>query len=246
VNSLDISPRVAEHLRFYVYLYIDPRNDRVFYVGKGKGSRMLEHLRETGESEKIKLIRELHAEGLEPKLEILVHGLDDEADALRVEAAVIDLLGRDKLTNLVRGWGSKVVGRSSLAELKALYDAAPTDIDDAVLLIRINQLYRYGISAQELYEATRGVWKVGRRREGAGYACAVFRGVVREVYCVEGWSPAGSTRYFTRPAEEVQVPGRWEFTGHVAEPAVRTKYLDRSVMRYISGSARNPLKYINC
>lgn len=101
MNSLDISPRVAEQLRYYVYLYIDPRSDPIFYVGKGKGRRVLEHLRETGESEKIKLIRELHAEGLQPRLEILVHGLDDEADALRVEAAVIDLLGRDKLTNLV-------------------------------------------------------------------------------------------------------------------------------------------------
>jgi hypothetical protein len=122
----------------------------------------------------------------------------------------------------------------------------PAQIDDAVLLIRINQLYRYGITAQELYEATRGVWVIGRRREQVRYAFAVFRGVVREVYRVDAWSPAGSTQYLTRPLEEVINSRRWEFTGRIAEHAVRTKYLDKSVTTYFSGSSRNPLKYVNC
>lgn len=246
MNYFNISPVVAERLKYYVYLYIDPRSDRIFYVGKGKGNRILDHLYEVGESEKNNLIRELLAEGLEPKLEFLVHGLDSELDALRIEAAVIDLVGKNKLTNAVRGWGSKVVGRSSLAELRALYDAAPADIDDAVLLIRINQLYRYGITAEELYEVTRGVWKISKRREGVRYAFAIFRGVVREVYCVDGWFPAGSTAYFTRSAEEVNVPERWEFVGHVAGQAVREKYIDKSVSSYLFSSSQNPLKYVNC
>ncbi|CAA9560026.1 MAG: hypothetical protein AVDCRST_MAG86-708 [uncultured Truepera sp.] len=37
-----ISPKVAERLKYYVYLYIDPRYNRIFYVGKGKGSRVLQ------------------------------------------------------------------------------------------------------------------------------------------------------------------------------------------------------------
>lgn len=32
-----IRPAVAAKLGFYVYLYVDPRDDKVFYVGKGKG-----------------------------------------------------------------------------------------------------------------------------------------------------------------------------------------------------------------
>ena len=28
-----IPPEVAEHLGFYVYLYVDPRDGKVFYVG---------------------------------------------------------------------------------------------------------------------------------------------------------------------------------------------------------------------
>ncbi len=240
-----ISAKVAERLKYYVYLYIDPRHDRVFYVGKGKGSRILDHLYDLEESEKVGVIRELRSEGLEPQLEILVHGLDNELDAFRIEAAVIDLLGKNALTNRVRGWGSQLVGRSSLQELTALYDAVPAQIDDAILLIRINQLYRYGITPQELYEATRGVWKIGKRREGVRYALAVFRGVVREVYRIDGWFPAGSTEYLTRPLGEVTRPGRWEFTGQVAEQAVRVKYLEKNVTAYFSGSSQNPLKYVN-
>ncbi len=121
----------------------------------------------------------------------------------------------------------------------------PAQIDDAVLLIRINQLYRYGITPQELYEATRGIWKVGKRREEVRYALAVFHGVVREVYRIDDWFPAGSTEYLTRPLEEVTNPGRWEFTGQVAEQAVRVKYLEKNVTAYFSGSSQNPLKYVN-
>ena len=129
-----ISAKVAERLKYYVYLYIDPRDDRVFYVGKGKGSRILAHLYDLEESKKVSVIRDLQLQGPEPKLEILVHGLDDESDALRIEAAVIDLLGRNALTNRTCGWGSQLVGHSSLQELTALYDAVPAQIDDAVLL----------------------------------------------------------------------------------------------------------------
>ena len=34
----------SEALGFYVYLYTDPRNEKPFYVGKGKGNRAFSHL----------------------------------------------------------------------------------------------------------------------------------------------------------------------------------------------------------
>jgi hypothetical protein len=45
----------------------------------------------------------------------------------------------------------------------------------------------------ELYDATRGVWKVGPRRDKARFALSVYGGVVRAVYEVAAWLPAGST-----------------------------------------------------
>ena len=68
---------------------------------------------------------------------------------------------------------------------------------------------------------------------------------MREVYRIDGWFPAGSTEYLTRPLGEVTRPGRREFTGQVAEQAVRVKYLEKNVTAYFSGSSQNPLKYVN-
>ncbi len=39
-----LKPGMAEKLGYYVYLYVDPRDEKVFYIGKGKGERCLDHL----------------------------------------------------------------------------------------------------------------------------------------------------------------------------------------------------------
>ena len=44
---------LRSQLGCYVYMYIDPRDDLPFYVGKGIGDRVLDHMGESGESEKI-------------------------------------------------------------------------------------------------------------------------------------------------------------------------------------------------
>lgn len=62
------------------------------------------------------------------------------------------------------------------------YEAVPVTVTEPAILIRINQLYRSGMNATELYEVTRGVWRVGVRCEQAHYALAVFQGVVKAVY----------------------------------------------------------------
>jgi uncharacterized protein len=136
---------VIERLKHYVYLYINPLDNTIFYVGKGKGNRAFAHLYDLSETKKVETIRQIRQSGLEPRIEILVHGLEDEETALRIEAAIIDLLGTKQLTNLVRGWDSSIVGRMPVEQLAALYDKTPGIITEPVLLIRINKLYRYGI-----------------------------------------------------------------------------------------------------
>lgn len=244
---LSIRPAVAEKLGYYVYLYVDPRSGRPFYVGKGCGQRVLAHLSEVGESAKLRVLAELRAAGLEPRIDILAHQLRDEETAFRIEAAVIDLLGLGELTNQVRGWQSVQLGRMPLSELVAYYDAPPVEVRDPSLLIRINDLYRHGMPERELYEATRGIWKLGKNREQARYAMAVFTGVVREVYRIDGWHAAGTTLYESRDQTELrESTDRVEFIGVRAPEEVRARYVGKSVAAYFPRGGRAPVIYAAC
>jgi hypothetical protein len=87
--TIDRFPRhTHEALKFYVYIYIDPRNGEVFYVGKGRGNRAFEHLKDRSETRKVIRIAEIRDAAKKPEIKILIHGLPDEDAALKVEAAV--------------------------------------------------------------------------------------------------------------------------------------------------------------
>jgi hypothetical protein len=246
MQVLQIAPAVASKIGYYVYAYVDPRNRRPFYIGKGKGSRVLVHVAARGNSRKARTLRELRRAGLKPRIDILAHGLLDEDSALRIESVGIDLLGLDKLTNQVRGWRSVQLGRMTLRQLLAYYRPVPVRVVHPAILIRINKRYSHGMSDAALYDATRGVWNVSRERaEKAKYALAVFEGVVREVYQILKWHRAGSTKYRTRSLTDVRVPGRSEFVGRPAPATVRRRYLDRSVTEYLPRGLQSPIVYVN-
>lgn len=241
-----IPPEVADRLGYYVYLYSDPRDGKPFYVGKGRGARLLTHLSAEMASKKLTKIRDILSAGYEPRIDILAHALKDEETAFRVEAAVIDALGLDQLTNEVRGWRSIQLGRMPLRELLIYYSAKPVQVEVPALLIRINRLFRHTMSAQELYEATRGIWKLSARRTKARFAFAVFEGVVRDVFEIESWHTAGTTPYTTRPTDGWEGSTRWEFIGRVADAEIREHYVDGSVAKYFRQGQRSPVVYVNC
>ena len=116
----------------------------------------------------------------------------------------------------------------------------PVRIEEPALLFTINQMFREGMSALALYEATRGFWRVGPDREKAELALAVYQGVVREVYRIDRWDPAGTQEYETREVGANRGSGRWEFTGEVAAD-MRGKY----VGRFVDKGGQNPIHYAN-
>jgi hypothetical protein len=244
MRSVRISSTVAKELGHYVYLYVNPLDNTVFYVGKGVGGRALAHLKTSQDRSVAKEIEEIRATGAEPRVEILAHALPNAATALRVEAAAIDLLGLGNLTNAVRGHGAKY-GRMPVDEVVAHYTRRPVKIREPSILIRINREYRYGMSEVELYDATRSAWKLGKRREQAELAFAVFEGVVREVYQISQWLPGGSTFNVRRSGAREPIPSRWEFVGTLANEKVRLKYRNRYVGDYFTQGAQNPISYVN-
>ena len=120
----------------------------------------------------------------------------------------------------------------------------PAVIRHPCLLIRVNKSYRPGITPIELYDATRSAWKVGVRRKKVRYALAVFGSVVRQVYRIHTWFPAGSTFNTRRGGgRSYKRPGRHEFVGTIAPARVRSLYVNRDVGHLYRHGNRNPVKY---
>src|SRR5688572_1020267 len=107
---MKITSEVAKILKSYVYVYIDPRNGKPFYIGRGKGNRIFSHLSEKSEANKVRQIEEIRDDGKEPRIEVLRYGLSD-IEASLVEAASIDLIGKARLTNLMAGHHEGSFGR---------------------------------------------------------------------------------------------------------------------------------------
>ncbi len=98
----------------------------------------------------------------------------------------------------------------------------------------------------DLYDATRGIWRIGPDREKVELAFAVYQDVVREVYRVTQWFRAGTT-FSTRMSEEVDLydEEKFEFVGVLAEENVRKKYIDGSVEQFFGPHIQTPFRYVN-
>jgi hypothetical protein len=220
------SQSIISNIHYYVYIYIDPRTDQIFYVGKGKGNRCFSHLSDQKESDKAKRIQEIREENKEPVIEMLIHGVPEET-ALKVEASVIDLLDLKKLTNRAKGHSSSKIGRMSLKKLVSIYEPEKANITEPSLLIKILRSFSYSLSPQELYDATRQFWGVGINRQQVEYAFAVFDGIIQEVYKVVSWHKAGTT--FSSRQLKDKDKDKWEFVGRIADSEIRDKYIYKDV-----------------
>lgn len=233
---------MASQIGYYVYLYLDPDTETPLYVGKGKGQRILAHLGADGDCDKGRAMRALRDSGRQPVLRFVRHGLS-EAEALLVEASLIDVLGVENLLNKVAGHRSGTRGSMSFEQLRASYASEPVQVADPLVMIRVSRTFRYDMSAEELFEATCGTWKIGERRNRARYALAVHDDVVHEVYEIEGWQRGGTRRYVTRDVGGLS-DGRWEFTGRpVGAGEVRDRYLHRNVSALFTKGSQNPIRY---
>lgn len=223
------SQSIIESILYYVYILKNMNNNQVFYVGKGKGNRIFQHVECALETElssdKLDMIREIGTENIQHF--ILRHGLN-EVQALEIESACIDLLGLEYLTNEVAGHYAMERGMKSIDEIVQHYDAMVIEIQEPAIIININKLYKRFMTPIALYEATRSCWKLGIKREKAKYVLASFQGLVREVYEVGQWFP---------------VDNRWAFDGTIASPEIRNKYLNQSLDNYIHKGNQNPIKY---
>lgn len=230
----EFSQAVCEKIGYYVYVLKDPRTSTTFYIGKGTGNRVFQHvygaLSNPTISDKLNLIRQIHNEGFKVEHYILRHGLTEEL-SFEIESACIDLFGIDNLTNFVKGHYSWERGMKTVDEVIQHYDARPITVIEPAIIITINRHYKRFMSDEKLYNITRSSWKIAdKRTKTIKFAIASYRGIVREVYEIENWNKTGDGK-------------RWYFTGKIAKDEIRNKYLNQSLENYIIRGSQNPIKY---
>jgi uncharacterized protein len=236
MDNFKLSQSTIEKLGYYVYLLVDPKNEKIFYVGKGKGNRINQHLfgeyHENSSREKDLIIKKIQKSGKQVKQIILRHGLT-ESESLEVESSIIDLLGKENLTNIVKGHNSEDHGKMNLKDLKIKYEAENLVIGEPIMLINVNSLYERGMSKEKLYEITRKSWRINLDNANKiRIVCATYRGIIRGVFLVDKW------------IESSEVNGRYMFIGKHAKGKLKEKYIHKSVMKYIKKGNQNPIKYL--
>ncbi|EEK5472084.1 hypothetical protein R3068_003799 [Salmonella enterica subsp. enterica serovar Schwarzengrund] len=244
---------VMEHLGWYVYRLIDPRDGSTFYVGKGKGNRVFAHMR--GEvaavdddellSNKLKQLREIRLAGLEVIHVIHRHGIADEKTAYEVEAALIDAY--PGLTNIMNGAGSNEYGAAHIKELIATYQPETIVFQHKALMISVNRSSK----DVDLYDAVRFSWRVSvERARKAEVILATVKGIVRGVYVADEWLKSTRENFpeissWDEDEEfEATQNSRFGFRGKVAPPAIAQLYLGKKIPEDLrKKGAMSPVRY---
>ena len=102
------------------------------------------------------------------------------------------------------------------------------------MIIKINRRYYENITASELYEATRGWWRVNvDNAQKMKFVLSVANGEVREVYDNIDW------------CEIDEESGRRAFTGKVTEDQYWRGFIGKSVKNLFNKGEANPIKYFD-
>lgn len=240
---------VIEALGYYVYCLVDPRDNKIFYIGKGVGNRVFQHAENAISSDdnslKLNIIRDIIANGYTVKYYIIRHKLSEEV-AYQIESSLIDLLTFKEfnmvsvLANIQQGHHQWDEGIKSVDEINVLYDCPRLEFsgNDHLLIVKLNRTYENKYSdkiyqRENIYEKIRKYWRLNPiRAKKADFVLAVFQGVVRAVYKPMSWFPIQDATLFTGT--------RYAFDGIEIKDS---KYLNKDISKYIGGMS--PIRYIN-
>ena len=243
--------KTERDINYYVYMLINPNDKKPFYVGKGRGNRVFQHIicaltDLDVTSDKYDVIRDIVNGGGMVEHIIVCHGIAHESEAFSVEMAIIDTLnycGYD-LTNEVSGHHSATKGIMTADEIKRQYNAPKLDhIDDDCIIININDQYVRNLQPQQIYQATKEIWRIDKNKlNKIKYVLSEYRGLIVEVFKVCGWYPK-ERGYNPTSKKAGQKYTAYGFNGEVADDAIRNKYINKTLAHNKAQGQSNPILY---
>lgn len=239
-----------QELKYYVYMLVDPTENKPFYVGKGVENRVFNHLAcaltdiDTSNA-KYDKIREITQSGQNVKHIIIRHGLS-ESEAFQIEASLIDTLTYCGLllSNKVVGHNSIEKGLMTSEEIIRLYNAQPLDkIGADCILININRKYERGKGGQSIYQATKETWTIKKSRlSQLKYVLSEYRGLIVEVFEVEEWYEK-ERGYLPHSKKYGQTKIGYGFNGVPALDEIRKLYINKSIAHTKKRGAASAIRY---
>ncbi len=209
------SAGISDKLGEYVYALRDPRDNKIFYVGKGEGERVFAHFHEANQatqgtfswSAKLRRIVEIWEAGLDVTWWIVRHNLQASegavVDAFDVEAALIDILEISQngpALNDIAGHRNAARGMLSEETVNALATRA-VNPQIAYQTVFIFPIQKALANRGNAYDATRRWWAITSSfRSLPALAVGLENGLSKAVFDISHWDLNKTT-------------GKSEFTG---------------------------------
>lgn len=242
--------KTSQAIKSYVYMLIDPKDMKPFYIGKGVNNRVFDHVNCASyldvKNDKLEKIREIKSRETDNEVEhiIIRHGLSDEV-AIELEAAIIEVLGKVGyvLVNEQSGHHTFERGYMTTNDIIRYYNAEKlSKINHTIAIININKNNPRGKDIDSIYNATKQAWVIGHNsRKAVKYVLSEFRGLIVGVFEVKSWYQVGEP-YISPKGKRMT---RWGFDGNVCEDdEIKKLYHNKSVSHFKKRGNSNPVRII--
>jgi hypothetical protein len=275
-HAQGFAPGVSAKLKSYVYLLVDPRTGRAFYVGQGRNDRCFRHVRaagtgsgrgpgpagdagigggsetDPGPGSGAVSTGDSKYPMLDKIREVEAGGRAVRIDILRYglspeEALLVEAAVHDALG--FSGTPAAGAQRLSTEEISShLAKRAKFKHAHQVVLLRVGPK-----GSDPSYESARHGWRVGKRwidhesPRSPKWAVIVVGDAVAAVHRIDGWEPAPLRGRSRHTVVETTARSTYRYSFiGTPDPELERRYVGKSVASYLGAGTPSPVTYVWC